>query len=44
MNYWSMQNNEKKEKTIIIISHRLSTLKYCDRVLEIKNGKIIEKF
>ena len=34
----------KKEKTIIIISHRLSTLKYCDRVLEIKNGKIIEKF
>ena len=36
--------NIKKEKTIIIISHRLSTLKYCDRVLEIKNGKLIEKF
>ena len=34
----------KKDKTIIIIAHRLSTLKYCDRILEIKNGKIIENF
>ena len=32
-----------KQKTILIIAHRLSTLKYCDRVLELKDGKIIEK-
>ena len=30
----------KKEKTMIIISHRISTLKNCDYVYEIKNGKI----
>ena len=33
-----------KEKTILIIAHRLTTLKYCDRVLELKEGKIIENF
>ena len=32
-----------KQRTILIIAHRLSTLKYCDRVLELKDGKIIEK-
>ena len=26
--------------TTIVIAHRLSTLKYCDRVYELKNGKI----
>ena len=28
--------------TVIIIAHRLSTLKLCDKVIEIKDGKIIE--
>ena len=32
-----------KQRTILIIAHRLSTLKYCDRVLELKGGKIFEK-
>jgi ABC-type multidrug transport system fused ATPase/permease subunit len=29
-------------KTMIIIAHRTSTLAYCDRVLEIANGSIVE--
>jgi ATP-binding cassette, subfamily B, bacterial PglK len=31
----------KGKKTIIIISHRASTLEYCDLLFEIKDGKII---
>jgi len=30
----------KTQKTIIIIAHRLTTLKNCDRIYELKNGKI----
>lgn len=30
----------KRDKTILIISHRLSTLQHCDFVYEIKDGKI----
>ena len=33
----------KKEKTIIIIAHRMSTLKDCDYIYRIDDGKIIEK-
>jgi ATP-binding cassette, subfamily B, bacterial PglK len=29
-----------KEKTLIIVAHRLSTIKVCDKVYEIKNGAI----
>ena len=28
------------EKTIIIITHSKNTLKYCDKIYEIKTGKI----
>lgn len=31
------------KKTLIIIAHRLSTLKKCNRIFEVNNGKIIEK-
>ena len=33
----------KKNKTIILVSHRSNTLKYCDKVYEIKKGTISEK-
>ena len=35
--------NLRSDLTVIIIAHRLSTLKDCDRVLEIKEGNIYEK-
>ena len=34
-------NNLSKDLTIIIIAHRLSTLKGCDQIYEIKQGKTI---
>ena len=37
-------NKISREKTILIIAHRLSTLKYCDRIIEIRNGEIFEKY
>ena len=30
-------------KTLIIIAHRLSTLKKCNRLFEVKDGKVIER-
>ena len=36
--------NLNKELTIISIAHRKSTLQNCDRVIEIKKGKIIKVF
>ena len=32
----------KKNKTLIIVSHRQSTISQCDRIFEIKNGNIFE--
>ena len=31
------------EITIIMIAHRLSTLKLCDKIYEVKDGKVLEK-
>ena len=33
----------KGEKTILIIAHRLSTLDYCDKIYELKDGKLYSK-
>lgn len=35
-------NNFKSDKTMIMIAHRLSTLKDCDVIYKIKDGRIIE--
>lgn len=32
----------KSGLTIVIISHKVSTLKYCDRLMSIQDGKIVE--
>ena len=31
------------EKTLIIVAHRLSTVRNCDRIYEVKDGKLIER-
>lgn len=36
-------NSQKGSKTIIIVAHRLSTLKNCDRIISIEKGKIANK-
>ena len=36
-------NSLKKKLTIIIVSHRLSTIKNCDNIFFIKDGKIFDK-
>ena len=33
-------NNFPKHKTIVIVSHRKNVLKLCDKIINIKNGKI----
>lgn len=34
--------NDSKKRTIVIISHRLSTIKVADRILVMENGRIVE--
>ena len=36
-------NNLDENLTIIIVAHRLNTLKYCDVVYEVKDRKILKK-
>ena len=32
-----------KEKTVVIIAHRLSTVKNADQIIVLKNGEIVEQ-
>jgi ABC-type bacteriocin/lantibiotic exporter with double-glycine peptidase domain len=36
-------DNLSGEKTLIIVAHRLTTVKNCNHIYEIKNGKMIER-
>ena len=35
--------NLKGDKTLIVIAHRLSTVKHCDYIYRIEQGKIVEQ-
>jgi ABC-type bacteriocin/lantibiotic exporter with double-glycine peptidase domain len=39
----SISNLAKLNKTVIIVAHRISTLRYCDRIYELKDGEIIRE-
>ncbi len=34
-------NNLQKELTIVMVAHRISTLKSCDRIIRLENGELI---
>tara|TARA_B100001063_G_scaffold247286_1_gene292168 strand:- start:4654 stop:6342 length:1689 start_codon:yes stop_codon:yes gene_type:complete len=42
-NFLNNLNQIKKDKFILIISHKMSTLKFCDKIYELKNNKLNEK-
>ena len=35
--------SEDRSRTIIIIAHRLATVKNCDHIIALRNGEIIEQ-
>jgi ABC-type multidrug transport system fused ATPase/permease subunit len=39
----SIANLAKLDKTVIIVAHRISTLRYCDRIYELKDGEIVRE-
>ena len=51
MKYWLVKSepvkysfeNLQKDKTVVIISHRFSTVRSADRILVLEGGKIIEE-
>ena len=38
---WILFYGLKKEKTFIIVAHRLSTIARCDKVYKIESGKVV---
>ncbi len=42
-NFIEVVRQLQKDKTIIIVSHRLTSVKYCDKILKIENGNIYEE-
>ena len=39
---WNVVRNKLKESTVITIAHRLNTIKDCEKVLVLKDGKVKE--
>ena len=39
----SALKNEAMDRTTIIIAHRVSTLKHCDKIIVLDNGIILEE-
>ncbi|NJN77970.1 MAG: ATP-binding cassette domain-containing protein [Saprospiraceae bacterium] len=39
----SIANLAKLHKTVIIVAHRISTLRHCDRIYELKDGAIVRE-
>jgi ATP-binding cassette subfamily B protein len=37
-------NKLSSDLTILIVAHRIGTLKNCDQIIELKNGKIFKKY
>ena len=42
-NLYNQFNNILKNKTAIYISHRLSSTRFCDRIIMFKDGKVVEE-
>ena len=42
LTYYLPIYENKKDKTLIIISHRNNTVKYCDSIYVMEGGKIID--
>ena len=43
---WNVVRDKLKESTVITIAHRLNTIKDCEKILVLKDGKIkgLDKF
>ena len=39
-----MINDEYKDKTLIIVSHRENTLKVCNKIFKIENGILTSQY
>lgn len=40
---FDMIYNRFQEKTMLIIAHRLATIKYCDEIIVLEKGRVLEK-
>lgn len=42
-NFYQKINNEFKEKTVLFVSHRLASTKFCSKIILLKNNTIFEE-